>query len=85
MSPIASASSLPHASRIAPRFPPWVRAVRWLRRMTFLAHRWLGIALALLMALWSVPLSFVPLSLVYVFFALPRVTERWAAKGTKKR
>ena len=42
-------------------------------------------ALALLMALWSVPLSFVPLSLVYVFFALPRVTERWAAKGTTKR
>ena len=37
-------------------------------------------AAALVVALWSVPLSFVPLALVYVLFALPRVTERWAAR-----
>ena len=31
---------------------------------------------ALLVALWSVPLSLVPAVLLYIFFALPRVTER---------
>ena len=38
-------------------------------------------AVALVVAIWSVPLSLIPLGLVYLFFALPRVTERWAAKG----
>lgn len=37
-------------------------------------------AVALVVALWSVPLSFVPLGMVYLLFTLPRVTERWAAK-----
>ena len=36
---------------------------------------------ALVVAIWSVPLSFIPLGLVYLVFALPRVTERWAAKS----
>lgn len=38
-------------------------------------------AVALVVAIWSVPLSFIPLGLVYLVFALPRVTERYAAKG----
>ena len=38
-------------------------------------------AVALVVAIWSVPLSLIPLGLVYLLFALPRVTERWAAKG----
>jgi len=41
-------------------------------------------AVALLVAIWSVPLSFVPLSLVYLLFTLPRVTERWAAKSARE-
>jgi hypothetical protein len=40
-------------------------------------------AVALVVAIWSVPLSFIPLGLVYFVFALPRVTERWAAKGSR--
>jgi uncharacterized membrane protein len=32
---------------------------------------------AMATALWSVPLSFIPLGILYVFFALPRVSERW--------
>jgi uncharacterized membrane protein len=36
-------------------------------------------AVALVVAIWSVPLSLIPLGLVYLLFALPRVTERWAA------
>jgi uncharacterized membrane protein len=38
-------------------------------------------AAALVVAIWSVPLSLIPLGLVYLLFALPRVTERWAAKS----
>ena len=38
-------------------------------------------AVALVVAIWSVPLSLIPLGLVYLVFALPRVTERCAAKG----
>ena len=38
-------------------------------------------AVALVVAIWSVPLSLIPLGLVYLLFALPRVTERWAAKS----
>ncbi|MGE0538482.1 MAG: TMEM175 family protein [Pirellulales bacterium] len=37
-------------------------------------------AVALVVASWSVPLSFIPLSMVYLLFTLPRVTEKWAAK-----
>lgn len=39
-------------------------------------------AVALVVALWSVPLSFIPLCMVYLLFTLPRVTERWAAKDS---
>lgn len=38
-------------------------------------------AVALVVAMWSVPLSFIPLGMVYLLFTLPRVTDRWAAKG----
>lgn len=59
MSDTASASSTPAgaglspAPRAAPRFSRFTRATRWARRMTFLVHRWLGIALALLMSVWA--------------------------------
>jgi uncharacterized membrane protein len=38
-------------------------------------------AAALVVAIWSVPLSLMPLGLVYLLFAFPRVTERWADKS----
>jgi len=34
-------------------------------------------AMALVVSLWSVALSFIPLGLIYLFFTLPRVSERW--------
>ena len=40
-------------ARAVPRFSRFTRATRWARRMTFLVHRWLGIAIALLMVLWT--------------------------------
>ena len=43
-----------------PRFSRFTRATRWARRMAFLVHRWLGIALALLMAIWAVSGGFCP-------------------------
>jgi uncharacterized membrane protein len=40
-------------------------------------------AVALVVALWNVPLSLIPLGMVYLLFTLPRVTERWAAKSRR--
>lgn len=42
-------------------------------------------AVALVVAIWSVPLSFIPLGMVYLLFALPRVTERWAGRRGRDR
>ena len=39
-------------------------------------------AAAFVVAIWSVPPSFIPLGMVYLLFTLPRVTERWAAKDS---
>lgn len=39
---------------------------------------------ALVVAIWSVPLSFIPLGMVYLLFTFPRVTERWAARGRQR-
>lgn len=39
-------------------------------------------AVAFVVAIWSVPLSLIPLGMVYLLFTLPRVTERWAAKDS---
>jgi uncharacterized membrane protein len=41
-------------------------------------------AAALVVAIWSVPLSLIPLAIVYLLFTWPRVTERWAAKGRQE-
>jgi hypothetical protein len=66
MSLTASASSL---TRSAPRFPAWVRGVRWLRRMAFLLHRWIGIGLALLMLLWTLS------GIVMMYVSFPETTR----------
>lgn len=42
-------------------------------------------AVALVVAFWSVPLSFIPLGMVNLLFTLPRVTERWAARGRQEK
>src|SRR6188768_1461928 len=78
MPPTGSASStgagLSPAPRAAPRFSRFTRATRWARRMTFLVHRWLGIALALLMALWTLS-GFV---MMYVSYPATTAAERAA-------
>src|SRR6187551_1497986 len=78
MPPTTSASKtgagLSPAPRAAPGFSRFTRATRWARRMTFLIHRWLGIALALLMALWAVS-GFV---MMYVSYPATTPTERAA-------
>jgi uncharacterized iron-regulated membrane protein len=56
------------------RFSRFTRATRWLRRMAFLVHRWLGIALALLMAVWAVS----GITMMYVSFPETTAKERVA-------
>ena len=48
-----------------------IRALSWEYAAAPILH-----AAALITAMWSVPLSFIPLGILYVFFALPRVSER---------
>jgi uncharacterized iron-regulated membrane protein len=76
---IASLSSsgavLSAAPRAAPRFSRFTRVTRWVRRMTFLVHRWLGIVLALLMAVWAVS----GITMMYVSF--PETTPQERAAG----
>ena len=78
MSPTGSASSpgagLAPAPRAASRFSRFTRATRWARRAAFLVHRWLGIALALLMALWTLS-GFV---MMYVSYPATTAAERAA-------
>src|SRR6187549_3956886 len=78
MPPTTSASSpgagLSPATRAAPGFSRFTRATRWARRMAFLVHRWLGIALALLMALWTLS-GFV---MMYVSYPATTAAERAA-------
>ena len=78
MSPTGSASSpgagLAPAPRAASRFSRFTRATRWARRAAFLVHRWLGIALALLMALWTLS-GFV---MMYVSYPATSAAERVA-------
>src|SRR5688572_8833788 len=80
MSDTGSASSdttgagLSPAPRAAPRFSRFTRATRWARRMAFLVHRWLGIALALLMTLWTLS-GFV---MMYVSYPETSAAERMA-------
>jgi uncharacterized iron-regulated membrane protein len=56
------------------RFSRFTRATRWLRRMAFLVHRWLGIALALLMAVWALS----GITMMYVAFPETTAEERVA-------
>src|SRR6188768_764585 len=78
MSATTSASSieggLSPPPRAAPRFSRFTRATRWARRMTFLVHRWLGIAIALLMVLWTLS-GFV---MMYVSYPATTAAERVA-------
>ena len=81
MQPIASRSDadggalLPAGRRAAPgKTSPLKRAGRWVRRMTFLLHRWIGIAIALLMAVWAVS----GVVMMYVSFPETTSSERLA-------
>jgi uncharacterized iron-regulated membrane protein len=58
--------------RVKRGFSAFTRATRWLRRMAFLVHRWLGIALALLMAVWAVS----GITMMYVSFPETTAEER---------
>lgn len=51
------------------------RVGRWARRATFLVHRWLGIVLALLMAIWAVS------GIVMMYVAFPETTEAERLSG----
>ena len=83
MSPTASASrgaaglsaATAKAPRAAPRFSAFTRATRWLRRTAFLVHRWLGIALALLMTLWALS------GFVMMYVSYPATTPAERAAG----
>jgi uncharacterized membrane protein len=74
----------------------WLYAVRWglvykqtdarLLRTLSIEH---GVPLllhaaALLIACWSVPFSFVPVLVAYAFFAIPRLSERWALRPCRE-
>lgn len=48
-----------------------IRALSWEHSAAPILH-----AAALATAMWSVPLSFIPLGILYLFFTLPRVSER---------
>ena len=60
-------------SRLLPADMDWrlTRALSWEHAAAPILH-----AAALVTAMWSVALSFIPLGILYVFFALPRVSER---------
>ncbi|OYW44269.1 MAG: hypothetical protein B7Z08_02955 [Sphingomonadales bacterium 32-68-7] len=65
----------PFQGRAAPKgFSRARRAGRWARRTTFLVHRWLGIVLALLMAVWAVS----GITMMYVAFPETTREERLA-------
>src|SRR5690606_17335151 len=68
-------AGLSPAPRAAPRFSRFTRATRWARRMTFLVHRWLGIALAVLMSVWALS------GFVMMYVAYPETTAEERAAG----
>ncbi|RZA27914.1 MAG: hypothetical protein EOP02_08950, partial [Proteobacteria bacterium] len=51
------------------------RMGRWARRATFLVHRWLGIVLALLMAIWAIS------GIVMMYVAFPETTDAERLSG----
>jgi len=53
-----------------------IRALSWEHAAAPILH-----ATALATAIWSVPLSFIPLGMLYIFFTLPRVSERRRPSG----
>lgn len=61
--------------RAAPGFSRLTRVKRWVRRITFLVHRWLGIALGLLMAVWAVS------GIVMMYVAFPETTQEERLAG----
>ena len=54
--------------------PRLLRGLTWEYAMAPLLH-----ATAIVVALWRVRLSFIPILIIYGFFALPRLSERWPA------
>lgn len=71
----STGAGLSPVPRAAPRFSRFTRATRWARRMTFLVHRWLGIALALLMSLWALS------GFVLMYVAYPETTAAERVSG----
>lgn len=67
-------AGLSPAPRAVPRASRPVRAARWARRTLFLVHRWLGVALALLMTVWAVS----GITMMYVAFPDLSAEERVA-------
>jgi uncharacterized membrane protein len=67
------------SSRLVPAETDWrlIRALSWEHAAAPILH-----AAALAIAMWSVPLSFIPVGILYVFFTLPRVSERRNRKKT---
>lgn len=79
MPPTASRSKngavLSTASRAASGFSRFTRAKRRARRITFLVHRWLGIVIALLMAVWALS------GIVMMYVAYPATSAEERAAG----
>lgn len=77
-SPFSTSAGLARDTSLAQprtRFSRFTRATRWARRAAFLVHRWLGIALALLMTVWAIS------GIVMMYVAFPETTEQERLAG----
>ena len=70
------------SSRLVPAETDWhlIRALSWEYAAAPILH-----ASALITAMWSVPLRFIPQGILYIFFTFPRVSERSNPKKTQVR
>jgi len=70
----SSGTGLSPVSRAASRPSRLARTGRWARRTLFLVHRWLGVVLALVMAVWAIS----GITMMYVAFPDTSAEERLA-------
>lgn len=70
-----SAAGLSTVTEAAPRFSRSTRVKRRARRLVFLVHRWLGVAIALLMALWALS------GVVMMYVAYPETSREERLAG----
>ncbi|MFC4254489.1 peptidase [Altererythrobacter xixiisoli] len=75
MSSHSPSRAIPGRTGDAPRFTGLRNAGRWARRTSFLVHRWLGVALALLMALWTLS------GIVMMYVSFPETTREERLAG----